>query len=69
MGLFDKEDKKKDAQSFGLFSFMNEQSDKDNNNDELNDLQKEEIEKGNYDSWDFEEEDIDDDSYYSEDDE
>ena len=54
MGLFDKEDKKKDAQSFGLFSFINEQSDKDNNNDELNDLQKEEIEKGNYDSWDFE---------------
>ena len=67
MGLFDK-DTKKDNQEFGLFSFMNENSDKDNDNDELTDLQKEEIKKGNYDPWDFEEEDRDDDSYYSEDD-
>ena len=67
MGLFDK-DTKKDNQKFGLFSFMNENSDKDNDNDELTDLQKEEIKKGNYDPWDFEEEDRDDDSYYSEDD-
>ena len=62
MGLFDK-DKKKDQEKFGLFSFMND------DNDELNDLQKEEMKKGNYDSWDFEEDDVDDDSYYSEDDE
>ena len=61
--MFD-EDKKKDNEKFGLFSFMNEQSD----NEELNELQKEEIKKGNYDPWDFEEDDIDDDSYYSEDD-
>ena len=67
MGLFDK-DTKKDNQKFGLFSFMNENSDKDNDNDELTDLQKEEIQKGNYDPWDFEEQDRDHDRYYSEDD-
>lgn len=59
--MFDN-DKKKDSEKFGLFSFMNE-------NEELNDLQKDEIKKGNYDPWDFEEDDVDDDSYYSEDDE
>jgi hypothetical protein len=48
---------------------MNEESDKDNDdNNELTDWQKEEIKKGNYDSWDFEEDDVDDDSFYSEDD-
>ena len=76
--MFDKEDKKKDNQEYGLFSFMNEQSDKDNddnnnnnnnnNNNELTEWQKEEIKKGNYDPWDFEEDDVDDDNYYSEDD-
>lgn len=59
--MFDN-DKKKDSEKFGLFSFMND-------NEELNDLQKDEIKKGNYDPWDFEEDDVDDDSYYSEDDE
>ena len=34
----------------------------------LTDLEKDEIRKGNQDIWDFEEEDRDDDSYYSEDD-
>ncbi len=66
--MFDKDDKKKDNQEFGMFSFMNEESDKDNDNNELTDWQKEEIRKGNYDPWDFEEDDVDDDSYYSEDD-
>ena len=65
MGLFD-EDKKKDQEKFGLFSFMNENDDDDN--EELNDLQKEDIKKGKQDPWDFEEDDIDDDSYYSDDD-
>ena len=66
--MFDK-DTKKDNQKFGLFSFMMDNSKKDeDDNDELTDLQKEEIKKGNYDPWDFEEEDRDDDSYYSEDD-
>lgn len=67
--MFDKDDKKKDNQEFGMFNFMIEESDKDNDdNNELTDWQKEEIRKGNYDPWDFEEEDVDDDSYYSEDD-
>lgn len=67
--MFDKDDKKKDNQEFGMFSFMNEESDKDNDdNNELTDWQKEEIRKGNYDPWDFEEDDVDDDSFYSEDD-
>ena len=71
MGLFDKEEKKKDSLLFGLYNFMNEESDKDNDeiDDELNELQKEEIKKGNQDLWDFEEDDVDDDSYYSDDDE
>mgnify|MGYP003303688863 CR=1 FL=1 len=68
--MFDKDDKKKANQKFGLFSFMNEESDKEKeDNDELTEWQKEEIKKGNYDPWDFEEEDVDDDSFYSEDDE
>ena len=68
--MFEKDDKKKDNQEFGMFSFMNDESDKDNDdNNELTEWQKEEIKKGNYDPWDFEEEDVDDDSFYSEDDE
>jgi len=67
--MFDKDDKKKDNQEFGMFNFMNDESDKDNDdNNELTDWQKEEIKKGNYDPWDFEEDDVDDDSFYSEDD-
>ena len=68
--MFNKDDKKKDNQEFGMFSFMNDESDKDNDdNNELTEWQKEEIKKGNYDPWDFEEDDVDDDSFYSEDDE
>ena len=67
--MFDKDDKKKDNQEFGMFNFMNDESDKDNDdNNELTEWQKEEIKKGNYDPWDFEEDDVDDDSFYSEDD-
>jgi len=67
--MFDKDDKKKDNEEFGMFNFMNDESDKDNDdNNELTDWQKEEIKKGNYDPWDFEEDDVDDDSFYSEDD-
>lgn len=43
-------------------------NDKQIDNEELTELQKEEIKKGNYDPWDFEEDEIDDDSYYSDDD-
>ena len=34
----------------------------------LEDWQKEEVKKGNYDPWSFEEEDLEEDDYYSEDD-
>ena len=80
MGLFDDlfgNDKKKSQQAFGLFSFMNEQEKKNNSEytDEeldtygLEDLQKEEVKKGNFDPWNFEEEDLEEDDYYYEDDE
>ena len=59
--MFDEKDRKKDNEKFGLFSFMND-------NNELNEEQKEEIKKGNYDPWNFEEEDLEDDDYYFEDD-
>ncbi len=62
MRIFD-DDKKKDQQAFGLFSFMTEQQDKE----DLEDWQKQEVEKGNYDAIAFEEEELEDD-YYSEDD-
>ena len=78
MGLFDDlfgNDKKKSQQAFGLFSFMEEQQKANNNeytdeeleNYGLEDWQKEEIKKGNYDPWNFEEE-LEDDDYYNEDD-
>lgn len=78
MGLFDDlfgNDKKKSQQAFGLFSFMNEQQNKNNGeySDEeldsygLEDWQKEEVKKGNYDPWNFEEEELEDDDYYSDD--
>ena len=78
MGLFDDlfgNDKKKSQQALGLFSFMNEQQkDKNEYTDEeldnygLEDWQKEEVKKGNYDPWNFEEEDLEEDDYYYEDD-
>lgn len=39
-----------------------------NDSGELTDEQKEEVKKGNHDSWNFEEEDLEDDDYYFEDD-
>lgn len=79
MGLFDDmfgTDKKKSQQAFGLFSFMNEQQNENNSDytDEelenygLDEQQREEVKKGNYDPWGFEEEDLEDDDYYYEDD-
>lgn len=50
-----KDDDKKDTFKFFLF-------------DELEKEQKEEVEKGNYDPWNFEEEDLEDDDYYYDDD-
>lgn len=37
-------------------------------NDELTKEQKDEVKKGNYDPWNFEEEDLEDDDYYFDDD-
>ncbi len=59
--MFNENDRKKDNQEFGLFSFMND-------NNELTDEQKSEVKKGNYDPWNFEEEDLEEDDYYFEDD-
>lgn len=73
MGLFDdKKDKKKEQQDYGLFTFFNEQTNQDEEDEVYNNLedwQKEELKKGNYDPWSFEEEDQEDDDYYNEDDE
>lgn len=41
---------------------------KKDDNGELTEEQKEEIKKGNYDPWNFEEEDLEDDDYYFDDD-
>ena len=67
MSLFDilfgtKEEKKSD----GLFSIFNNE---ESNDEELDFIQKEEIKKGNHNPWNFEEEDLEEDDYYSEDDE
>ena len=80
MGLFDDlfgNDVEKGQQAFGLFTFMNEQQNENNNdyteeeldNYDLEPWQKEEIQNGNYDPWNFEEEDLEEDDYYFEDDE
>ena len=68
MGLFDN---KKDN-NFGLFTFMND-DDNELSSEEIDDLglsefQKEEVEKGNYDSWNFDEEELEDDDFFNEDD-
>ena len=71
----DNDDKKKGQQSFGLFSFMTEMS--ENNSDhtedeiknmDLEDWQKDLVRSGEYDPYDFEEDSVDEDSYYNEDD-
>ena len=76
MGLFD-DDKKKDQEKFGLFSFMNDNSKKENNSEyseedldnlDLEEWQKDLVRSGEYEPYDFEEESRDDDSYYNEDD-
>lgn len=79
MGLFDDlfgNNKKKGQQAFGLFSFMEEQQNKNNSKytdkelDDygLEDWQKELVKKGEYEPWNFEEEDLEEDDYHSEDD-
>lgn len=69
------EDKKKQEpkKEKSLLETLTETKDPDYTEEDLDDygltnLEKDEIRKGNQDIWDFEEEDRDDDSYYSEDD-
>lgn len=45
----------------------NQKNELDGNND-LDSFQTNELNKGNYDSWNFEEEDLEDDDYYNDDD-
>ena len=45
-----------------------EYKDEELDNYGLEDWQKEEVKKGNYDPWNFEEEELEDDDYYNEDD-
>ena len=61
--------------NFGLFSFLIEQ-DEERRKKELEkemdafcleDWQKEEVKKGNYDSWNFDEEELEDDDFFNED--
>lgn len=79
MGLFDDlfgNDKKKGQQTFGLFSFLEEQQNKNDSKYTskeldpygLEDWQKELVKKGEYDPWNFEEDDLEEDDYYHEDD-
>ena len=79
MGIFDilfgSDDNKKNQQDYGLFSFLNDEQNNNNNsnnkdnNYDLEDWQKKEVKKGNYDETAFEEDEIEEDDYYSEDDE
>ena len=79
MGLFDDlfgNDKKKSQQAAGLLSFMDQEqnNDSDYTDEELNDYglenwEKEQVKKGENDPWNFDEEELEDDDYYSDDDE
>ena len=68
MGLFDN---KKDN-NFGLFLFMNDEDNElpseELDNLGLSEFQKEEVKKGNYDTWNFDEEELEDDDFFNEDD-
>ena len=53
-----------------LLNILNKKQDDDKKQDKhiLFNFEKEEIRRGNYDPWNFEEEDLEDDDYYKEDD-
>lgn len=67
MGLSDNK-----KNNFGLFTFMNDEdnelSSEELDNLGLSEFQKEEVEKGNYDTWNFDEEELEDDDFFYEDD-
>lgn len=52
----------------GLLDNSENQKDELDGNNDLDSFQTNELNKGNYDSWNFEEEDLEDDDYYNEDD-
>lgn len=52
----------------GLLGDSENEKNKHNLGNDLDSLQEDELKNGNYDSWNFEEEDLEDDDYYSEDD-
>lgn len=68
MGLFDN----KNDNNFGLFSFMNDEDNElpseELDNLGLSEFQKAEVKKGNYDTWNFDEEELEDDDFFNEDD-
>ena len=72
MGFFS-DDKRKEKEEYGVLSYFDDKEDNDNDeeldNYGLEDWEKEEVKKGNEDIFNFEEEDLEDDDYYSDDDE
>lgn len=52
----------------GLLDNSENQKDELDGNNDLDSFQTNELNKGNYDSWNFEEEDLEDDDYYNDDD-
>lgn len=71
--LFGDDDKEKDADSFGLFSLLGGSRNDDKLEDEMEDYdleewQKELVRNGDYDVTSFDEEDLEEDDYYSDDD-
>ena len=79
MGIFDDlfgKDKTKSGQSLGFFAFLEEQEKREKRrkleqemeNNNLEEWQKELVRNGDYDPTSFEEEDLEEDDYYSEDD-
>lgn len=75
MGWFDDDNKKKKEEPKGLFDLLwgnnkkEEYTDKELDAYGLEDWQKKEVKKGNYDPWNFEEEDLDEDDYYKDEEE
>lgn len=75
MGLLNDlfENDNEERRDHGVLSYMNEQQDNNEYTDEeldeygLDELQKEEVKKGNEDIFNFEEEDLEDNDYYSDD--
>ena len=66
-------DKKKEKEDHGVLSYDDDENVSEYTDDELDDYglnewEKEEVKKGYQDPWNFDEEDLEDDDYYSDDD-